>query len=336
MFALVSVLVLSSLSTAALAGESQGLSLRQKHQDVARQIESRSKTYHLVEKYEGADFLNPKKWNYFTSRDPTRGQVEFQSHKAATRDGLAYVDGDVAVLAVDNKHHQHHLPLGKNRNSVRITSTKKYNGGLFIADFYSMPHGCSVWPAWWSVGPNWPHAGEIDILEGVNTEETNQYTLHSGRGCKLTRSVPATAKILRTECESSNGDNAGCAFKDTDTRTFGHGFNDAGGGVYAHLWDASGIKIWHFPRDAIPADITEGRPEPMSWPTPAAFFSSEGCDISRHFYDHSLVLDTTLCGAFAGGNYAASGCPGTCEEAVANKTNFDFAQWRIHYIAVYH
>lgn len=46
--------------------------------------------------------------------------------------------------------------------SVRISSKKLYNGGLFIADFWSTPHGCSTWPAWWSVGPNWPNGGEID------------------------------------------------------------------------------------------------------------------------------------------------------------------------------
>ena len=48
--------------------------------------------------------------------------------------------------------------------SVRITSNKSYNSGLFIADFFSMPHGCSVWPAYWTVGPDWPNAGEIDII----------------------------------------------------------------------------------------------------------------------------------------------------------------------------
>ena len=51
---------------------------------------------------------------------------------------------------------------------MRISSQKSYNQGLFIADIYAMPHGCSLWPAWWSVGPNWPNGGEIDILEGAS------------------------------------------------------------------------------------------------------------------------------------------------------------------------
>jgi beta-glucanase (GH16 family) len=48
-----------------------------------------------------------------------------------------------------------------------------YNGGLFIADFETMPFGCSLWPAYWSYGTaSWPADGEIDILEGVNNQVT--------------------------------------------------------------------------------------------------------------------------------------------------------------------
>ncbi len=49
--------------------------------------------------------------------------------------------------------------------SVRIQTKKTYNSGLFVADFFSMPHGCSVWPAYWTVGDgNWPDTGEVDII----------------------------------------------------------------------------------------------------------------------------------------------------------------------------
>jgi hypothetical protein len=57
-------------------------------------------------------------------------------------------------------------------SSIRISTTKTYNGGLFIADFERMPFGCSLWPAYWSVGTDWPTNGEIDILEGVNNQVT--------------------------------------------------------------------------------------------------------------------------------------------------------------------
>ena len=49
--------------------------------------------------------------------------------------------------------------------SVRIQTKKTYNSGLFVADFFAMPHGCAVWPAYWTVGDgDWPNTGEVDII----------------------------------------------------------------------------------------------------------------------------------------------------------------------------
>lgn len=104
--------------------------------------------------------------------------------------------------------------------------------------------------------------------------------------------------------------------------TYGESFNRIAGGVYAHLWDKGGIKVWHFPRTAIPADIKAQKPDPSLWGTPAAFWSSKSCDMGAHFYDHALVLDTTLCGDWAGATYASAGCPGTCAQAVSKPENF--------------
>lgn len=226
---------------------------------------------------------------------------------------------------------------------VRISTKKTYNGGLFIADFFAMPHGCSVWPAYWSVGPNWPSAGtfprvyhihdriliiftgEIDVLEGVHNQATNQYTLHTSEGCEIGADFnekSASSNIIHDQCASSGSDNRGCGFLDTDVQTYGKEFNLLAGGVFAHLWDSTGIRVWRFLRPSIPADITAKRPDPSTWGTPAAFFPSNNCDIASHFFEHTLVLDTTICGDFAGPTYAGSGCPGTCEQAVANNTNF--------------
>lgn len=167
--------------------------------------------------------------------------------------------------------------------------------------------------------------GEIDIIEGVHNQLTNQYTLHASADCILPKVSEDTylAKLLGTTCTSSPGANSGCAYIDTDHRTYGKGFNLAQGGVFAHLWNDAGVTMWRFFRDSIPADITAKKPNPSTWGTPAAIFPSHSCDMKSHFFNHSLILDISLCGDYAGSAYANSGCPGTCADAVANSTNFN-------------
>ncbi|TFK39842.1 glycoside hydrolase family 16 protein [Crucibulum laeve] len=327
-------LVLSLLPLSVFAGKHQEGPLRSRHTHHARSIQARNntKTYKLDDYYRGDSFLND--WDFFSGSDPTHGNVNFLSKEDAASKKLAFVQADgTTVLAVDDTTT---LPSGGSRNSVRISTKKKYNGGLFIADFWAMPHGCSVWPAYWSVGPKWPDAGEIDILEGVHEQPTNQYTLHTSDGCTLsTDNSRVSTNVIHDLCASSGSDNRGCGFLDSDTRTYGKGFNMVAGGVYAHLWNDGGIKMWHFARGEIPADITAKNPDPSTWGTPVAFWSSSACDFASHFYDHSLIIDTTLCGDWAGPSYTEAGCPGTCADAVADPANFRWAKWKLNYIAVY-
>lgn len=117
-------------------------------------------------------------------------------------------------------------------------------------------------------------------------------TLHSGSkggACTLDRNLISpttgqksfTSNVMGTQCESKDGANAGCAFSDPDPQSFGSGFNKARGGVFAHLWDSTGVKMWRFGRNEIPVDIASGRPDPASWPTPQAAWSSSSCDMAR-------------------------------------------------------
>jgi len=120
-------------------------------------------------------------------------------------------------------------------------------------------------------------------------------------------------------------------------RSFGYGFNNAQGGVFALLWDnMAGMSMWHFARADIPADLTAQQPNPFTWGTPAAFWSAQSCNILANFYDHHMVIDTTLCGNQAGGSsYSKPGCPVKCTDMNANATNFvgkfsrdpDFVPW---------
>ncbi|KAL5492590.1 hypothetical protein ACEPAI_4037 [Sanghuangporus weigelae] len=332
---------LLALPFAALAVSGRSLDSR-RFADHNKRFHRRS-SYSLVDFHQGDSFFDG--FDFFTDADPTDGMVNYLSQKDATNANLAHVQSDgTTVLAVDNTND---LSEGAYRNSVRIQSKNTYSKGLIIADVYAMPHGCSVWPALWLVGPNWPNDGEIDILEGVNEYQFNQYTVHTGDGCTLDKSPTAStvneatgkiqafaANILGTTCASSGGSNAGCAFSDPSTTSFGHGFNMIAGGVVATLIDDSGVSIWRFERGSIPSDIDAKTPDPSSWGVPMAFWSSSTCDVNQHFKDMSIVINTTLCGGWAGSAFSST-CSGTCSAAVANSTNFDYAQWKINYVAVY-
>ncbi|KAI9511616.1 glycoside hydrolase family 16 protein [Russula earlei] len=265
------------------------------------------KSYRLLDHYTADDFMNEGLWRYHVGKDPNGGIVNFVSHWHCCQ--------------------------------VRISSTKSYNGGLFIADFAAMPYGCAVWPAYWTLGPNWPNGGELDIVEGINNQATsgsvNQVTLHTAGNCLAQPSSSFSGNLFNPHCQSSPSSDAGCSWSDPSTSSFGSGFNGAGGGVFAHLVDSSGIRVWHFDRSSVPDDIDSGNPNPSSWPRPVAFLSSKNCNIGKEFHSQTLVIDTVLCGGWTDSGYGSSGCPGTCAEFVTKGSNFNNARWIINYISVY-
>jgi hypothetical protein len=120
-------------------------------------------------------------------------------------------------------------------------------------------------------------------------------TLHTEKAC--TFQSPAdqqtgTPNEDRYDCYL--GDNkdqfAGCSVVGT-AGAYGTSFNSHGGGVYALQWTSSAIKIFYFPRSAIPADITSGNPDPSKWGKPMGNFDSKygNCDIDANFPPQTIV-----------------------------------------------
>lgn len=207
-----------------------------------------------------------------------------------------------------------------------------------------MPVGCGTWPAWWTVGASgvWPASGEIDIIEGVNSQVGNIQTLHTSAGCSLTNTnALTTSNETHINCNQDTG-HTGCGVNVADPQSFGAGFNNVGGGVHAMLWNSTSITLWNFHRASIPADITAGSPDPSSWGLPSANFQGNGCDINQHFMDHQIVFDTTLCGDWAGeasvwdSDATCSKLAPTCQAYVAaNPAAFKDAYWLINSVQVY-
>lgn len=69
---------------------------------------------------------------------------------------------------------------------------------------------------------------------------------------------------------------------------FGDSINKDNGGVFVNAWTKESISIYYFPRNKIPNDIKENKPNPESWGEPRAKFAG-GCDIEKAFAHHTLV-----------------------------------------------
>lgn len=290
-------------------------------------------TYTLQDTYSGTSFFDG--FDYFTGYDPTSGFVHYVDSSVATSTqyNLTYASSSSSILRVDTTD----TDASTGRYSVRITSKKQYDSGLFIFDILNSPYGCSTWPALWLSDPNnWPAHGEIDVMEAVNQANTgNQVTLHTSEGCKMNVKRKETGEVLYKNCVNTTNDNAGCGVQG-EQDTFGEAFNTNGGGIYAMEWRSAGIRVWFFPRSSIPSNIPTDvsnttAPDPSTWGTPLADFPSTHCDISNHFKNQSIIANIDLCGTWAGSTSVYSGedsCPGTCSDFVAtNNTAFETAYW---------
>lgn len=290
--------------------------------------------YHLVDSYTASNFFSS--FSLFTGSDPTHGYVNYQSYSDASNEGLINTNNNQIYLGVDSTTYN---PGSPGRKSVRVTSNKAYTHGLFIADIAHMPGSiCGVWPAFWLFGPNWPASGEIDVIEGVNLAGTDQITLHTSAGCTInTAGSQSGTTLLQSDCNANNG-NDGCGVTTTVANSYGDGFNNVGGGVYAMQWESSGIYVWFWPRGQIPADITNGAPVTGNWGLPiVAFNGGSGCTIDNSFQNENIVFDTTFCGDWAGSVFSQQ-CPsdGSCTDYVAqNPGAFAPAYWTINSVKVY-
>ncbi len=242
-----------------------------------------------------------------------------------TVNGPAYIGVDYTNTYVSSGY------PNSGRPSVRISTEKVWTHGLFIGDFAHAPGGiCGTWPAFWTLGPNWPYTGEIDIMEGVNLLTQNAMSLHTSVNFTITADATTqTGSLGGTNCAfyPPDGNGVGCGVIDQRTTSYGSGFNAIGGGVYAMQWTSDFIKVWFFPRSAIPADITNKVPNPSSWGLPAADLVGPGDNIDLHFIDHAIVFDNTFCGSYAGvvwdnveGTQSCANFTGysTCTDYVAN------------------
>ncbi|KAL4978285.1 endo-1,3(4)-beta-glucanase xgeA [Aspergillus desertorum] len=296
-------------------------------------------SYKLQESWEGEKILNY--FHFFDGADPTNGFVTYVNQSYAESAGLVKTtDSGSLYLGVD--YETVLTADGPGRESVRIESNEYYDQGLYVVDIQHMPGSiCGTWPAFWTVGPDWPTDGEIDIIEGVNKHEANKIVLHTSDTCDVGGGYEMTGNMTSSECGEASG-TIGCVVQGQQGSS-GDSFNEQGGGVYAMEWQEDYLKIWYFPRSSIPESLTAGTPDTSSFGTPMAHLQGS-CNFKERFTHQKLILDTTFCGDWAGGVFGDSGCPLSdasdpilsCKNYVAeNPAVYKNAYWELNSIKIY-
>lgn len=301
-------------------------------------------TYTVKDTFDHTNFFDSSSFTFFDAADPTNGFVDYVDASTASSAGLAGYMNNMVYLGVDYRTEN---PTA-GRRSTRISSTNTYSSGLFVADIEHMPVGCGVWPAFWTFGPSWPTNGEIDIIEGVNSQTTDSITLHTSEGCTMTNTGSQSDTVFSTGASSvdcgADGGYSGCSLETTNTNAYGAGFNANGGGVYVMELSSEAISVWFFARNSTMATAlavggsAASAPDTADFGTPVARFS--GCDIDAHFAEQQIIFDTTFCGDWAGAVWSTDATcstkADTCDDYILNNgADLVDAYWLINSVRVY-
>ncbi|KAF8145289.1 hypothetical protein K438DRAFT_1945134 [Mycena galopus ATCC 62051] len=301
-----------------------------------------AQTYNLQQDLSGSTFFSGFKYNESAVDFNNFGNVHFLSQANANAANLTYVDSSGHVI-IKVKHHkrrrrphfwaEHGLP----REPPNDDYGEPVDSGCEPYSLRLLRLALSIHPR-----PELACTGGIDIIENVNLETDNRFSLHVGDpNCVQPSSAASnqTGTISTLDGDISNctvtpatGTNTvGCVTTETKPNSYGSGFANQGAG---------GIAFWYFPRASIPSNIGgTAAPTPATWGEASAWYPAASCDPSTAFGPQIITLYIDVCGAFAGvqslwelncGSVAAN-----CSAAVGDPTNYNDAYWDINYLRVY-
>jgi Glycosyl hydrolases family 16 len=243
--------------------------------------------YQLVEKQIGKSFFDSYVFVDGPDSSGSAGYNTYVGKERAVHLGLVNVTTD--PYSGEEYIYMSSAPTDEGpRESIRIEGIHRYDHGLFIIDLFHMPAGCGQWPAFWLTDDDkdqWPHHGEIDIVEGINYQNVAKTALHTSENCSMWQQVPPYTKTGQWDRAEGLFDrfngmpqndsilpadncyvrtphqwmNQGCVAVSDQNDTIGVGLNRKEGGIYVLEWDPINgyIRSWVFPRkDGIPESIT--------------------------------------------------------------------------------
>ncbi|KXT12819.1 hypothetical protein AC579_1810 [Pseudocercospora musae] len=299
--------------------------------------------YAIQTTFSGPTFLDS--FDFWSSWDPTYGFVQYVDR--ATAEALAMINTAGSLVRFGAESKEVLDPFANvGRKSIRLTSKQTWTHGLFILDLAHMPSStCGIWPAFWMLGNGpllWPVYGELDIVEFTNDASSNLIALHTMPNCTIAGSGQ-TGTLLTNDCGEDEG-YKGCNISPNQPNSAGTDFNSNGGGIYAVEWTSVAIRVWFFPRNAIPASVTAVNPDTSSWGLPAANYEGS-CNIDSYFANASMVFNIDFCGTWAGPTFNTNTrCPvlnatsqwSSCNAFVAtNPQAFIDAYWEVNYLKVF-
>ncbi|KAK5125134.1 hypothetical protein LTR85_000810 [Meristemomyces frigidus] len=319
-------------------------------------VSASTSKYSLVADFSGPTFFDG--FTTFVGADPTEGNVNYVGMKYGAENGLLGLIDNKATNSINAYIGVDYQNVTANRNSIRLSSKQTFDAGTVITfDVVHAPVAYGTWPALWLLGDvpgsNWPeNGGEADILEWVHESNYNSMTLHTAPGCTVDNNTAAFQGQLQNASCNAGMAGDGCSIQalNQDTNngktlaTAGKAFNDQGGAVYAADWSTTGLSVYMFGRDSLPADLAAGKPDPSSWSAkPLAVFSGPGCDFTTSLSTMQITEDITFCGTWAGkpdvwesSGAAAATNTATCADYVTNNPKaFKDAYFEIASIRVY-
>ncbi|GAA5854176.1 hypothetical protein JCM5353_006519 [Sporobolomyces roseus] len=158
----------------------------------------------------------------------------------------------------------------------------------------------------WETGGGWDNGGIPLYVNSVTARRNNLWqVLSNGQNIFRVSQTPNVDPYrMSTRVSSKKSYSGGGLF------VFDVAHVPSGYGLWPALWMVGvpnwphmgeGIAIYSFARNNVPADIVAGVPRNANWGTPTAYLSNSNCSIFDNFYGMKMVINTNLCGAWAGG-----------------------------------